>query len=96
MQGVGYVATYPPPTHVNRVQGAGAGCRVQVQGVGLCCHIFPHYPTDPAAPPPPSPPSIRLLPGWWSHVGSQTVFDDDQIFLHIAELEVAQVRWVGG
>ena len=62
MQGVGYVATYPPPTHVNRVQGAGAGCRVQVQGVGLCCHIFPHYPTDPAAPPPPSPTFHQAAP----------------------------------
>ena len=31
---------------------------------------------------------IKLTPRWWSHIGNNGVFEDDQIFLHIQEREL--------
>ena len=35
------------------------------------------------------PPLLRLLPGWWGHLSSHTLLEDDQIFLHQGELDLA-------
>ena len=37
----------------------------------------------------------RFLPGWWGHISSHTLLEDDQIFLHHGEVELARRKAAG-